>query len=36
MMERDPDQADGLSNVSLQERAYRIRRNAIRMGEVQG
>jgi transketolase len=25
-----------LSNVSLQERAYRIRRNALRMGEVQG
>ncbi len=25
-----------LSNVSLAERAYRIRRNAIRMGEVQG
>lgn len=24
------------SNVSLQERAYRIRRNALRMGEVQG
>ena len=35
-MERDPDQAGGLSNVSLQERAYRIRRNALRMGEVQG
>lgn len=26
----------GLSNVSLAERAYRIRRNALRMGEVQG
>src|SRR6187431_2193407 len=25
-----------LSNVSLGERAYRIRRNALRMGEVQG
>jgi len=25
-----------LSNVSLEERAYRIRRNALRMGEVQG
>ena len=25
-----------LSNVSLNERAYRIRRNALRMGEVQG
>ena len=25
-----------LSNVSLPERAYRIRRNALRMGEVQG
>ncbi|KQT83837.1 transketolase [Aurantimonas sp. Leaf443] len=25
-----------LSNVSLEERAYRIRRNAVRMGEVQG
>jgi transketolase len=25
-----------LSNVSLTERAYRIRRNALRMGEVQG
>jgi len=25
-----------LSNVSLAERAYRIRRNALRMGEVQG
>jgi transketolase len=24
------------SNISLQERAYRIRRNALRMGEVQG
>ena len=24
------------SNVSLAERAYRIRRNALRMGEVQG
>ena len=35
-MERGPDQAGGLSNVSLQERAYRIRRNALRMGEVQG
>ena len=31
-------QASGpaLSNVSLAERAYRIRRNALRMGEVQG
>ena len=26
----------GLSNVSLTDRAYRIRRNALRMGEVQG
>src|SRR5215472_16997326 len=26
----------GLSNVSLADRAYRIRRNALRMGEVQG
>src|SRR5260370_8519381 len=25
-----------ISNVSLAERAYRIRRNALRMGEVQG
>jgi transketolase len=25
-----------LSNVSITERAYRIRRNALRMGEVQG
>lgn len=28
--------AEPLSNVSLAERAYRIRRNALRMGEVQG
>lgn len=28
--------AQPLSNVSLAERAYRIRRNALRMGEVQG
>jgi transketolase len=35
-MERDQAEAPSLSNVSLQERAYRIRRNAIRMGEVQG
>lgn len=34
-MERDQE-ATRLSNVSLRERAYRIRRNAIRMGEVQG
>jgi transketolase len=27
---------NNLSNVSLEERAYRIRRNALRMGEVQG
>lgn len=26
----------GLSNVSLEQRAWRIRRNALRMGEVQG
>lgn len=26
----------GFSNTSLTERAYRIRRNALRMGEVQG
>ena len=31
-----PEGEPGLSNVSLQERAYRIRRNALRMGEVQG
>jgi transketolase len=31
----DPPAAS-LSNVSLAERAYRIRRNALRMGEVQG
>jgi transketolase len=36
MMERDQAEATRLSNVSLRERAYRIRRNAIRMGEVQG
>jgi transketolase len=36
MMQRDPAEATRLSNVSLRERAYRIRRNAIRMGEVQG
>ena len=35
-MERDQAEATRLSNVSLRERAYRIRRNAIRMGEVQG
>ncbi len=29
-------QRPGLSNVSLEQRAYRIRRNALRMGEVQG
>ena len=29
-------QADGRSNVSLAQRAYRIRRHALRMGEVQG
>lgn len=28
--------AQGLSNVSLAQRAWRIRRNAVRMGEVQG
>src|SRR5688500_20095275 len=28
--------AEPLSNVSLAQRAYRIRRNALRMGEVQG
>lgn len=28
--------APGQRNVSLEERAYRIRRNALRMGEVQG
>jgi transketolase len=36
MMQRDPAEVSRLSNVSLRERAYRIRRNAIRMGEVQG
>jgi transketolase len=35
-MERGQDQAQSRSNVSLPERAYRIRRNALRMGEVQG
>lgn len=29
-------QRPGLSNVSLEQRAYRIRRHALRMGEVQG
>lgn len=29
-------EAQTISNVSLAERAYRIRRNALRMGEVQG
>src|SRR3954464_4551321 len=33
-MPRAPQPA--LSNVSLVDRAYRIRRNALRMGEVQG
>lgn len=32
----DGGAARPLSNVSLAERAYRIRRNALRMGEVQG
>ena len=35
-MEREKAEAPRLSNVSLQERAYRIRRHALRMGEVQG
>jgi transketolase len=35
-MERTPDETRELSNVSLEQRAYRIRRNALRMGEVQG
>ena len=35
-METSGGAAQPLSNVSLAERAYRIRRNALRMGEVQG
>ena len=36
-METEKRGADApLSNVSIAERAYRIRRNAVRMGEVQG
>jgi len=36
-VETEPRGANApLSNVSLAERAYRIRRNALRMGEVQG
>ena len=35
-MEPSGGAARPLSNVSLEERAYRIRRNALRMGEVQG
>jgi transketolase len=35
--EASPRASDfNISNVSLEERAYRIRRNALRMGEVQG
>lgn len=36
METRNDGGAQPLSNVSLAERAYRIRRNALRMGEVQG
>ncbi len=36
MMETSGGAAQPLSNVSLAQRAYRIRRNALRMGEVQG
>jgi transketolase len=36
METRSDGGAQPLSNVSLAERAYRIRRNALRMGEVQG
>ena len=35
-METSGGAAQPLSNVSLAQRAYRIRRNALRMGEVQG
>jgi transketolase len=35
-MPPNPAAGHPLSNVSLAERAYRIRRNALRMGEVQG
>jgi transketolase len=35
-MQSSPAEDRPLSNVSLAERAYRIRRNALRMGEVQG
>ena len=35
-METSGGAVQPLSNVSLTERAYRIRRNALRMGEVQG
>ena len=35
-METSSGAAEPLSNVSLAQRAYRIRRNALRMGEVQG
>jgi transketolase len=35
-METSGGAAEPLSNVSLAQRAYRIRRNALRMGEVQG
>src|SRR4051794_33435604 len=36
IMETSGGAAEPLSNVSLAQRAYRIRRNALRMGEVQG
>src|SRR5512134_3167557 len=36
METRNDGGAQPLSNVSLAQRAYRIRRNALRMGEVQG
>ena len=36
MQTRQVEPGSTLSNVSLEERAYRIRRNALRMGAVQG
>ena len=36
MQTRQVEPGKNLSNVSLAERAYRIRRNALRMGAVQG
>ena len=36
MMERNESSGTTRSNVALAERAYRIRRNAVRMGAVQG